>query len=107
MCHVATLSVSCTKGQNGAKIIAKLNLNHESESYIFLVRRKLVKTCFNLLKSFKTRLGLFQINFQITKSKNRSLDYTESSFLQFHQRKKFDSTKFEIKKVSNFERHES
>ena len=35
--------------------------------YIFLVRLKLIKTCFDLLKSAKTRQGWFQINFQNTK----------------------------------------
>ena len=55
--------------------------------YIFSVRLKLIKTCFDLLKSSKTRLGLFQINFQNTKWKSK-LGLHRHFFLQFHQRKK-------------------
>ena len=52
--------------------------------YIFSVRLKLIKTCFDLLKSAKTRMGLFQIDFQNTNWKLK-LGLHKSYFFQFQK----------------------
>ena len=61
--------------------------------YIFSVRLKLIKTCFDLLKSAKTRLGLFQINHQNTKWKSKLGLHRNYFFFSFTKGKSLNNFK--------------